>query len=403
MRKADDWISLYTDYTENTEPPDLYKEWVAISCIAGALRRKCWLDWGLDYKLYPNLYVVLVAEAGRCRKNTAMNTGISLLREVGIKIAAKSTSREALIKDFSDSTELIQTDDGDYLTHASLTVCAEEITVFLGKDEHNMIMALTDWYDCADTWEYHTISRGEESIDGVWLNILGGATPKLIRSYLPMDAVGGGLASRIIFVYEDKIGKRVPAPFETQKQKLQREILVHDLSHIADMKGPFKLTQDALDRWTEWYLKIDEHSPDFPPMFEGYLNRRQTHLRKLAMVMSASRSGDMIITLSDFNKALDVLERTEWKMPRTFAGMGTSKNAEILVAFQSYISRRKVFPMRDMYIKFSGFIDDKEHFLRMLSLLEAQGFCETRKKGEVSYIYYNDNNPLSKQFGGKKN
>jgi len=60
MRKGGDWIEDYIKYTKNTEPPILYREWSAVSTIASAMQRKCFLPWELEDIVYPNLYVVLV-------------------------------------------------------------------------------------------------------------------------------------------------------------------------------------------------------------------------------------------------------------------------------------------------------------------------------------------------------
>ena len=58
-RKLNDWIDSYLEYTKNSEPPDLYKEWVAVSVVASILQRKCSLPWG-DITFYPNMYIILV-------------------------------------------------------------------------------------------------------------------------------------------------------------------------------------------------------------------------------------------------------------------------------------------------------------------------------------------------------
>ena len=67
QRNIPDWIEGYLAYTEDSEPPQLFKEWCAVSVIAAALQRKCKLEWGTTV-FYPNLYIVLTAPAGKARK-----------------------------------------------------------------------------------------------------------------------------------------------------------------------------------------------------------------------------------------------------------------------------------------------------------------------------------------------
>ena len=101
-RKLNDWIDSYLEYTKNSEPPDLYKEWVAVSVVASILQRKCSLPWG-DITFYPNMYIVLTGPSGKARKSTAMGPGMKLLRDMGVKLAAESITREALIRELKQS------------------------------------------------------------------------------------------------------------------------------------------------------------------------------------------------------------------------------------------------------------------------------------------------------------
>ena len=66
-RALKDWIDSYLDFVDNSEPPQMFKLWCAISVIASALERKCYLSWG-TLTFYPNIYIVLVAPSGKARK-----------------------------------------------------------------------------------------------------------------------------------------------------------------------------------------------------------------------------------------------------------------------------------------------------------------------------------------------
>ena len=80
------WLDVYLKYVDNTESPTSYHVWTALSCIAGALQRKCYIKWGLE-TVYPNMYVVLVGSAGRTRKSLAINIGQDVFKELDLKTA----------------------------------------------------------------------------------------------------------------------------------------------------------------------------------------------------------------------------------------------------------------------------------------------------------------------------
>ncbi len=395
----DDWIKKYLRYVENTEPPILYHKWTAVMTIAGALKRKCWARWGIEDTLYPNMYTILVGPPG-CRKGTAMKIGGGLLKSLGIRIAPSSVTREALIRQLSESTAQETTKQGDHISHASLTIWSPEWSVFLGgKENMQLIMDLTDWYDCGDDWEYVTKTQGTDIVSGVWVNMFGAITPSTIKSVLPLDAVGGGLASRIVFIYEERIAKRVPDPFETPELQAIRVELINDLTEIHALSGKFELTSKAMDFYTDWYLHMEGTNPDMPLMFEGYLNRRQTHLRKLAMIMSVSQSDDMIIDESHFKRALSLLERTETKMPRNFSGIGSSRDSQLLDDLMIYIARFQRVSAQDIFINFRSFLTGSRHFEDLINQLVRQKFCRQDITPTGIFIVYNPKNPLHNQYG----
>lgn len=401
MRKGGDWIEDYLKYTEETEPPILYKEWTAASTIAAALQRKCWLPWGIDDTIFPNLYVVLVGPPGATRKGTAMKTGIKLLREIGINLAPKSVTREALIKVIEDNNAETALQSKEVIHHCSLSIFSPELTVFLGHDDGPFLAALTDWYDCDDVWEYLTKNQGVNNILNIWVNLMGATTPSLIQRALPLNTIGGGLASRIIFVFEDEIGKIVPAPFETPSEIALRSSLVIDLGSIHSIKGKFSFTKDCMDLWIDWYTNMHKNMPKMPPTFDGYLSRRQTHVRKLAMIMSASRGNDTTITVEDFNRGLDMLKRTEVKMPRTFLGFGGAKNSPLLMALLAYIAKKKKVLSSDIYSDFHGYIESVRHLKEVLEVLRAQNAIKIEKIGDKVWIIYLTGHKLFDMFKRK--
>lgn len=341
-RKLPDWIEGFLRFMKDTEPPDSYKIWVAVSVIASCLERKCYLAWMLD-NVYPNLYIALVGPAGKTRKGTAMGPGLNMLHKVGVQIAAEATTREALIrrlKRASDNKVDLKR-GGISAMHSSLTVFSKELTVFLGYGNNQLMSDLCDWFDCGPTWTYETKNMGTDNITGVWVNLIGATTPEVLAQALPStNAIGGGLASRIIFVYEERKGLVNPRPAVTPEMIALRELLIDDLNSIHIMSGEFKVTDAFMDKWVDWYLNSEANPPFEDPRLDGYCSRRQVHLLKLCMIMSASRSSEMLIGVEDFHRAQVLLETTEKRMPRVFAGIGQSPQADITNRVLSTIAYR---------------------------------------------------------------
>lgn len=340
QRNIPDWIEGYLAYTEDSEPPQLFKEWCAVSVIAAALQRKCKLEWGTTV-FYPNLYIVLTAPAGKARKGTAMAPARKFIDRIGIPLAAEAVTREALIRTLKESESVVSTENG-IIVHSSLTVFSPELTVFLGYNNTQLMSDLTDWFDCSEKWVYRTKTAGTDDISGVFINLLGATTPDLIRSTLPLDAIGGGLTSRMIFVFEEKKGKIVPFPFVSEETRKLETKLYYDIECINMLQGQFKFTKEFLSHWGDWYTAQEGKNPfgaNYNKAFDGYIERRPTQVLKLSMVMNASRTDEMVLDEPDLARAIDLLERTEKKMPRAFGGIGMSQNAQLTYAISELIAR----------------------------------------------------------------
>jgi hypothetical protein len=338
-RKLPNWIDAFLHYTENSEPPFLFRKWTAISCIAAALQRKCFIKWGTSLTFYPNLYIVLVGPSAT-GKGTAMNPGLDILNEIPtIRLSAQATSLQALIRHLKKNnlTDVDQITGKQYF-HSSMTIFSKEFTVFLGYHNSELMAALCDWYDCDRKWSYETIAREKEEIVGVWVNLFGGTTPDLIQSSLPIESIGGGLTSRIIFIFEEKKDKLVTIPIQGNKEKELFDLLVHDLEKVSMLSGEFKFTEGFAARWHEWCVIADSNPPFHDAKFDGYNGRRRTHLMKLSMIMSAAHGQhDLILTSDDLDDAIKCLEEAEVKMGMVFKGVGKSDIASLISKVTNFI------------------------------------------------------------------
>jgi len=339
-RQIEDWIDGYVEFTDSSESPESFRRWTAISTIAAALQRKCFVEWG-TITWYPNMYIVLIGPSG-ARKGTAMGPAYDMLEELNIPMAANATTLQALIRRLRDTnhTEVNQETSAIQM-HSSLTIFSKEFTVFLGYHNNELMASLCDWYDCDRVWKYETISRKTDEIRGVWVNLIGGTTPDLIKTSLPMDAIGGGLTSRMVCVYEEGKEKFVVLPLLTDRQRQLREQLYCDLEKISMLSGQFKYSPCAINKWTEWYTAVSTSPPVFTDKrLEGYVERRPTHIQKLAMIVSASRAHgpELTITAEDFNRAISLLEYVERKMPKVFSGIGKSDISTLIPEVMSWIA-----------------------------------------------------------------
>ncbi len=386
-RKLSNWIEGFLQYTDNSEPPLLFRKWTAISCIASALQRKVKVEWGAKLTFYPNLYVVLVGPSAT-GKGTAMNPGLALISEISnIKLSAQATSLQALIRHLKDTnlTDIDMEDPTKSIMHSSLTIFSKEFTVFLGYHNRELMAALCDWYDCDWKWTYETISRKKEEILGVWVNLLAGTTPDLIQSSLPIESIGGGLTSRIIFVFEEKPEKLVTLPTETQAERELYEYLASDLEKIYLLAGTYKWTKGFTELWDSWCREAVASPPFHSNKFDGYLGRRRVHLMKLSMIWSAAHGEhELVMTRDDLMEAIAMLNEVENKMGMTFKGVGQSDLAGLIYKATMYLKSLSTgeVPVHEFIRYFEG---DMDRFMmdRVLGTLEASNILQVIKRPQA--------------------
>lgn len=170
------------------------------------------------------------------------------------------------------------------------------------------------------------------------------------------------------------------------------------------MKGQFKFTPEAEEWFSQWYFTMtDTMQTKMPHTFEGYVNRRPTHIQKAAMILSASRSSSRVIEVKDLERALDLHERTEVRMPRTFAGVGASRLSPVIERIKQFIARHDAVTLGDLHSEFGNDFDGERQFVDQLTALVSQGFCKYMKKSDGTVIVkYLTTHKTHAMYGGMR-
>lgn len=306
------WLRSYLSYTGKHEAPELFHFWVGVSVISAALGRKCYFRKGY-YKLYPNFFTVLVAGSARCRKTTAIEIGVALLKDTSVRITTGKSSTERFIID--------QVWQKEGPPPASL-VKADELSVFLTKDQmgEKLIDVLTKLFDCPDEFPYKTFARGEQIIKEPYLTILAGTQPTSLAKVLPDSAFGGGFTSRIIFVYQEDTPRRNALPELSEEELLLGLSLAKRIVEISERSGEFVLSPEARNHYKDWYDTIPPSGDD--NKIDGFIGRKGDHVLRLSMILRASQGDGFDIQLKHILAAIAAIDEIERLLPQAFGDVG---------------------------------------------------------------------------------
>lgn len=356
-RKCNNWLETFVDWTRpRCESPDTFILWSGLFALSAALRRhvKVPREKMGGWEIAPNLYILFVAPPGRARKSTTIGfVADDILADMQrITRAPTIVTQAALLK------QLVESDD------AALYITSHEFSSLIMKSKLEMFEILTDLFDGKRHIEASTISRGIDFAERPCINLLAATTPRWITENMPESVIGGGFASRVIFIYEDKVRRR-QLYYEglnyNHLDKLKSN-LVEDLQHIADnLHGDFQITDgdamyggdNAKGFMEEWYRKNAE-VPDADYRLSGYLERRPAHIHKVAMLLHIARSDNLLLEKVDFEKAIYLLSIIEQRLPQVFKEIGKNIHAPDMEQIKEYMMARKRVGRTDLLRQFNS-------------------------------------------------
>ena len=385
----DNFLKDFVSLGDNTEIPGIFLLWCGLSTISSVLARRVWVDMG-TYTVFPNMYVVLVAGSGRCRKSTAIGLVEKVLGLIDPRpnMIAQRITPEALI----EALQVVETTDTKkFLKKKSEGfVIVDELSTFLNRKtyESGLASLLIPLYDCKDTFSYRTRGRGVEMIQNSCLGILGGSTVDWIRSSIPADAIGGGLTSRIVFVYVEKPPPPVAITVFTEENRRAVERLVRVLQDIASISGEVLITDDAKAMFVEVYNKFYTESELFHnPTLSGYASRRHVHMLKIGMCLAASegQQDSLVIDVNHLEGAKALLKQSELFMPRVLSLIVASERGNVTEIVFTKIASFKKMPRKVLLRGMSHRLDSRE-LAEIIDTLKQSGRITIDSSG--SEIYY---------------
>ena len=328
--------------------------WTGVSTVAGALRRCVLLDLK-HFQWVPNFYVILVAPPGVVAKSTTASIGMNLLRDVpGINFGPDVVTWQALAQALGNACEEVPMPDGFSHPMSAITIESSEFGTFLNPSDREMVDLLVHlWDGKKGVFKKLTKTQGADEIINPWVNIIACTTPSWIEGNFPEYMIGGGFTSRCVFVYAEEKRQYVPYPhlvapkdFDDRKARL-----TEDLARISELRGPFDIAPDALAWGQDWYVRHYENRPKHldNDRFGGYLARKQTHIHKLAMILSASQKDELVLTKEDLKTADKIMTSLEADMPKVFEKIGTSPQARGQAELVSLVRSHKVIQVTALY------------------------------------------------------
>lgn len=384
-----------------TNIPEIYRRWAAISCVAGALGKRVWYSFG-EFVVWPNLYICLVGGPGS-GKSLSLRLPYKVFKRLASVIGKpeeenhtqewelagmtrplfcltnKATAEQIVVimhhlagieyaLDTLGSEEPIKT--------APLTVVTSEFGSLMTNKRESIQFLLTDMWDANDEYSDQTKTSGQFFVPHPCLNWVAGATPQQFIKHMPDDAGDQGLLSRLIVVNYDGAPMTQDLMFATHSDS-RIDRLVEDLAEVAKMGGEMRFeSPELLDQARKEVREGLLPRPNHPVMEAGYNNRRPAHIIKVAMVLSASRGASYKISRDDWENAKRFVLEAEKSMPQIFDMFNSTEVGRTAHDLAKYVTISKRMALREFKQMLLNRVKSASEAKSMLQQLLEAGYID---------------------------
>lgn len=391
----------YFEYAEETEPPLVFHRWSMLAAVGAMLGRQYYLPFG-EFNLMPNQYIMLIGDPGT-RKSTAIKLSKKILAATGYqKFAAPKTSKEKFLLDLEgiedDSGKILDTnrvmsnlfgEDHVNADPREVYVVADEFNEFVGNGNLeflSLLGSLWDWDDPTAPFTQRLKTSRSVSIYQPTISILGGNTHTGFAAAFPPESIGQGFLSRLLLIYGESSGKKIPFPV-APPQALKQELIGLLQNIQSEVVGEATFSSKAKDMVSVIYRT---HPGINDVRFKHYNTRRHTHFLKLCMLFAATNLRTQIIP-EDVLFANTLLTYTEHKMPQALGEFGKSRNADVAARVISVLAEAdKPMDVTSIWMHVQSDLERIEDLNKLLAGMlqgnKIQHVTGTKGSGIVGYM-----------------
>lgn len=317
------FLNDYRTFCSGSEAHPTYHMFSGLVALSSIISRRIWVEQGY-FKVYPNLYVVLVGPPGN-RKTSAMSIAKALIRELGnVPFSAECVTKEKLVLDLFEQERVIERMSDQYKDqriYTPMTIMVTELSEFLGAGSVGMVNFLTTIYD-QDVYESRTKNKGEVRVTGPFLNLLACTTPDWITTYLRGDVISGGFSRRAIFVLETGKAGRIPFPAVSAEAKLAWDRCIAHARKLEKIHGPLTWEPAAREFYSSWYKALEMPTEE---TVVGYYETKHMQLLKISMLLAVAEGTELVLRQSHLEGGLALLKLAEENLSKVFAGIGRNE------------------------------------------------------------------------------
>ena len=323
------WLDLLVDSTKDLESPKRFIYWSGVAAISALVKKQVFFD-KFSYKLYPNVYVLLVSAKSGLRKGLPVNYARSIVEKVNnTRVISGRNSVQGMLQVLSQQQTVTKPGEATKIhKDAQAFLCAPEFDSFMVRDEQGLSI-MTDLYNTHETpeggdWKNSLKSSPVESLHNPCITFLAASNEPLLEGLIKEKDIEGGFIARTMIVREEKrrgINSLMFAP----EGLVDKDDLARELKYITNVKGPFFMGREERISYDKWYRSLAEHEYQDRT---GTMERIGDHVLKLAMIISLSHGPDLVITQNNLEEAIDKVQECAVSTRKVTMTQGKAETAD---------------------------------------------------------------------------
>ena len=375
------WIQRVTTACQENEAPEVFFYWASLAAIAASVKKQIFLN-RFYYRLYPNIYVFLVAKSG-------MKKGVPIVLAKTLVEHAKSarvvSGRNSMPRIILDLSKARTIEGGGIVKNAQCLMVSGELASFLVRDP-DALTILTDLHDThayEKEWTNSLKGTGVDVLHEPCITLLGATNEEHFADAVPANAIGGGFIARTFIIYSTLRGQ-LNSLTQRPQNTIDIAALAKDLERISKVKGEFKWGEGAIETYDAWYypfMREDHHDPT------GTMNRMGDQILKVAMLLSLADDDKLVLHPQHVKEAIAVSLDCVSGVRQITMGAGKSNLAlqtksvlrELIIRPDHQIERQKLLQ------KFWGDMDAFD-LDKIIETLQGAGAIEVVRHGKKTIL-----------------
>lgn len=297
------WVDLIVRATKDSESPERYFWWSALACLSATVRKNVYLD-RFYYKLYPNVFVMLISARSGLRKGVPIALASSLLDAAGnTRVISGRNSIQGIVKEFSQQRTL---ENGIVLSEAQGILLSDEFASYVVDDSSalTILTGLHNTHEHEKGWKNTLKNSPVEELKNPCICLLAASNETLFNSVVQSKDMEGGFLARTFIIYESK-RRHINSLMYRPEGMVSKSDLVAHLKEVAKIKGEFTLSAATRKNYDEWYHTLSKKEVNDRT---GSVERLGDQVLKVAMLVSVSNRLNLEITLDDLDIAIEKSE-----------------------------------------------------------------------------------------------